>query len=958
LSNTPLTSESPFVPTEMPRDALLDALAAGAVVATGNARLARSLAAEFDRRMLAAGATAWPTPAVLPLSAWLQAAHEEASLRSPTPLPRVLGAEQEEQVWAAVIREDLARRPAAPLRVEATAHRARQSWELVCEFRLDLADGRFGLTENPEAFRRWAQRFSARNRERSEIPAAALPARLLPLLAEGRIPLPPQLLLAGFYVLTPVQQALVAALRAAGCAVDWVAFNGDPGVAVRLRADDPRREVERVADWARGLLEQQPGLRLGIVVPDLGARRAVLVEALRRALDPGALLPGAAPAPRPWNISLGRPLASYPVVATALRLLGLMRSPADTEALGLLLLSPHWALPDDAAARCAELERRALLDRRIRRLGDARLPLATLRFHAGGAREDESTDVSAGYSARPWHSARLAARLDALLALSRELPARGDAGTWAAHFAAWLTAADWGAYGRGGRPLDSHEYQAAEAWSELLSRFSGLTDYAGPLSLGEALALAGRLATETLFQPRAGDASVQVLGLYEAFSQSFDRLWVLGLHDGVWPPAPRPDPFLPLGLQRERGLPHSGPDLELEWATDVTAQLQRSAAEIVFSYPARDGDQHLQCSPLIAALPEVAASALPCGSEPGWRRRVSDSATSDAVPPSAAVPLRHPQVPGGSRVFADQAACPFRAFANHRLGAAPLERTQAGLDPMRRGTLAHRLLALVWAELETQANLLALDQDALRARLRVHIESLLETERRRSPATVTARFRAVEAQRLEDQAVRWLNLERERSAFTVVAQEEGRRFETGGVSVRLFIDRIDRLADGARVVLDYKTGTVRPSAWFGERPEEPQLPLYGVAVRGGPPAGSMTADGPVAAVAFAQIRADGVAFNGVVREPGLLPGLPARRKGPLQDATGEWPAVLDEWARELERLAAGFRAGTAEVDPKRGLHTCEATYCELQPLCRVRESLALASGATEGEGDGEAGDDE
>jgi hypothetical protein len=90
----------------------------------------------------------------------------------------------------------------------------------------------------------------------------------------------------------------------------------------------------------------------------------------------------------------------------------------------------------------------------------------------------------------------------------------------------------------------------------------------------------------------------------------------------------------------------------------------------------------------------------------------------------------------------------------------------------------------------------------------------------------------------------------------------------------------------------------------------------------------------------------------------LLPGLPARRKGPLQDATGAWPGVLDEWAAELERLAAGFRAGTAEVDPKRGLHTCEATYCELQPLCRVRESLALASGATEGEGDGEAGDGE
>jgi len=952
----PVSSQSQFEPTEMPRHAVLDALAAGATVVTGNARLARSLAGEFDRRMLASGAAAWPTPAVLPLQTWLVALYEEAALRVPDPLPRVLTAEQEEQVWAAIIRgdrrEDRGGQPAAPLRFEATARRARQSWERVREFQLSIADGRFGLSENPEAFRRWAQRFAACSRERAEIPAADLPARLLPLLAEGRCPLPAQLLLAGFYEPTPAQQALVTALSDAGCATEWISLSGESGNAVRLRADDPRHEVGLAADWARGLLEKQPQLRLGIVVPDLGARRAALAQALRRALDPASLLPGAGPAPRPWNLSLGRPLAGYPVVATALRLLGLTRSPAETEALGLLLLSPHWALPDDPAESRAELERRALLDRRIRRLGDARLPLATLRFHAGGAANGQ---VAEG-SARPWHSGRLAQRLDGLLRLSRNLPAHDDASAWARHFSAWLKAADWGPWGAGGRPLDSHEFQAVEAWNDLLSRFSSLSDFAGPLSLDGALALVGRLAAETLFQPRAGDASVQVLGLYEAVGQSFDRLWVMGLHDGAWPPAPGPDPFLPIGLQREYRLPHSGPDLELDWAAGVTAQLQRSAAEVIFSWPARDGDQHLQCSPLIAALPECAASDLSRGSEPGWLRRVSESAAPELAPPPEWVPLSVAQVPGGARIFADQAACPFRAFANHRLGAAPLERPQAGLDPMRRGTLAHRLLARLWADLGTQAALLVLDDATLRGRLRAHIDDLLEAERRRSPATFTARFRTVEARRLEELVLRWLELERERSPFTVIAQEEERRFETGGVSVRLFIDRIDELPDGSRVVLDYKTGMVRPSAWFGERPEEPQLPLYGVAVRGATGEASAANPVPVAAVAFAQVRADGVGFSGVVREPGLLPGLPAARNRLLRDATDGWPAVLDAWAEELERLATGFRAGAVGVDPKRGLKTCEATWCELQPLCRVRESLPLAAADDDGEGEADNGD--
>jgi probable DNA repair protein len=618
-----------------------------------------------------------------------------------------------------------------------------------------------------------------------------------------------------------------------------------------------------------------------------------------------------------------------------------------------------------------------MLDRRIRRLGDARMTHATLRFHAAGGGDDQP--------ARPWHSTQLAARLDALLALSRALPGRGDAGVWAETFSAWLEAADWGAYGRGGRPLDSHEYQAVEAWNDLLSRLNSLSDYAGTLGLEDAQALLGRLAAETLFQPRAGDASVQVLGLYEAIGQSFDKLWVMGLHDGVWPPTPGPDPFLPIGLQREHRLPHSGPEVELEWAASVTAQLQRSAAEVVFSYPTRDGGEALHCSPLIAALPERDPQDLLQGDVPDWQRQVAESAVPDAVPSCAAVPLRQSLVAGGSRVFADQAACPFRAFANHRLGAAPLERPQAGLDAMRRGTLTHRLLARLWADLRTHANLLALDEAALRARLRTHIEELLEAERRRSPVTFTARFRAVEAQRLEERVTRWLALERDRSPFTVVAQEEERRFTTGGISVRLFIDRIDRLEDGARVVLDYKTGAVRPSAWFGARPEEPQLPLYGVAVDGGVPASpgadasmadpstadASTADGataedsevsaagsaPVAAIAFAQIRADGVGFTGVVREPGLLPGLPGNRKGPLREATDGWPAVLADWAAELERLAGQFRAGVAAVDPKRGLRTCESTFCELQPLCRVRERLALTGTAEGGADDEETGDE-
>ncbi|MGD8681966.1 MAG: PD-(D/E)XK nuclease family protein, partial [Lysobacterales bacterium] len=146
------------------------------------------------------------------------------------------------------------------------------------------------------------------------------------------------------------------------------------------------------------------------------------------------------------------------------------------------------------------------------------------------------------------------------------------------------------------------------------------------------------------------------------------------------------------------------------------------------------------------------------------------------------------------------------------------------------------------------------------------------------------------------------------------------------------------------VVLDYKTGKVSPVHWFGERPDDPQLPLYGVACR---------RDGELAGVAFAEIRANGMAFNGVVRDADVLPGLPASRSRALKDAAEQWPAVLDEWSEVLERLAGDFAAGEARVDPNRGLNTCRAHYCELAPLCRIREALgADAAESEEIEGDG------
>jgi len=913
------------------REEVLDALAAGAVVATANARLARSLLADYERRMLAAGRTAWATPAVLPLTGWLQDVYAEAMMRADAPLPRLLAPEQEEQVWADIIREE----GDALLQVDATARRARAAWRLLQDWRLDLADRRFDFNDASAAFRRWAARFRDRCRGQQQLSESDLPAMLERILGNGNCSVPDQLLLVGFYQRVPALDALSGALGAAGCAVQWVGIGGVGSQPRCLRADDSKHEMALAAAWARRLLRADPQTRIGIVAPDLGNRRAALDHALRKALAPGTLHPATPCGPRPWNLSLGRPLAEEPLIAAALGLLALTHAPADTGALGALLASPHWALPREAPERREELRRRSLLDRRLRASGEASVYLRNVRFET---RREKGDGVP-----EPWNNPGLAARLDALIDRLKALPARETAGAWAAVFTDWLRTAGW----PDGRPLDSAEFQALEAWNQLLSRFSGLTDFMGKVSRQDALGLLRRLAAGTVFQPRAADVPVQVLGLHEANGQRFDHLWVLGLHDGVWPPAAAPDPFIPLALQRELGMPNSEPERERARARQLTRQLSETAPDVVFSYPGRDGAEELSCSPLIAGFPPIDPAQIEAEPEEDWAARIRRSAELEPLPDHDPVPLRRPQVPGGSRVFANQAACPFRAFAEHRLGARPLDRLQVGLGPMRSGTLMHRALELLWRELQTQQSLLDLGEAELGGLVQRCSVEALEAQRRQNPATLTDRYSSLEADRLQRKILAWLEVERLRAPFRVIGYEEQCEFSAGGVQVKLKLDRIDELEDGGRVVLDYKTGQVTPSRWFGERPEDPQLPLYGVAAHG--------ADGraAVAAVAFAQIRADKVGFSGVVRGEGVLPGLPATRKGELKDAAEQWPRVLEDWGVVLERLGAAFSEGRAEVDPKNGLATCKSTHCELAALCRIHERLG--GDGTDEPPDGEGG---
>ena len=88
------------------RAELTEKLEGGATLITPNRRLALYLKREFDEAQFAAGRAVWPTADILPWTAWLERAYEDALYSRLAPdLPLLLSSSQELALWELAIRD-------------------------------------------------------------------------------------------------------------------------------------------------------------------------------------------------------------------------------------------------------------------------------------------------------------------------------------------------------------------------------------------------------------------------------------------------------------------------------------------------------------------------------------------------------------------------------------------------------------------------------------------------------------------------------------------------------------------------------------------------------------------------------------------------------------------------------------------------------------------------------------
>ncbi|OGA16424.1 MAG: hypothetical protein A3G25_04140 [Betaproteobacteria bacterium RIFCSPLOWO2_12_FULL_63_13] len=902
---------------QIEKRALLERLAerdcARTTVVTPNQRLAAAVRRDFNERQVAAGFTVWETADILPLAAFTERLYEhtrycDLAIRPPI----LLAPAQEHALWEDIVRSSQA--GGALLWAQDAAALAREAWQLAHAWRLMPRLKDYPANDDARAFLDWAWRYEGVTQRNRYCDRARLADVVVANLAHPALRKPATLVVYGFDMLNLQQHEFLGSLAKAGVEILAAGPETRNSDVRRVVFASAKEEIRAVAKWARARLEAEPRARIGVVVPELELSRALVMRIFARVMEPAQGLAGTLP----FNLSLGQPLTSYAPVAAAMGLLKFVQGEIAFEQASRLLLSPFIAGAE------SELAQRARLDVALRKVSAARTSLERLRRVVSRL----TADAGGHEVVCPILSQRLAD----LSRFAREnLHGAKRPDEWAKLISALLAAVGF----PGERTLDSIEYQALKKFHAAVAGFAALERVTGRMRFREACSRLARLVSDMPFQPQAPEVPIQVLGVLESAGLEFDHLWVTGLTDEVWPMPARPNPFIPVALQRAAAVPEASSAASFEVDARITRGWRAAAFEVVFSHPLREQDRELVPSSFIGGLPECSVEDLVLPEyatlHEMMRRGRGEERVPDARAPALVVPA---STSGGTGVFRDQAACPFRAFAVHRLRAEGLAAPASGLDAADRGTLLHAMLAKLWQELKSKARLEAASDADLDSLLAAAAGHALARLRARRPDAMENRFAELERSRLVKLGRAWLDVERARTSFEVAAIEHVRVLSFGGISVNARLDRLDRIAEAGgsgqacNAVIDYKTGSANVGDWLGPRPDDPQLPLYAV---------SMGEREPVCAVAFARLKAGDMAFKGIAREEGLIPGAMPLAGQRLQAAKGyeSWEDLIEGWRIELDTLGKEFASGEAHVAPKRGDDTCR--YCELKPLCRISE---------------------
>ena len=890
---------------------LQNALVNNELIITANQRLCNKIKDAWAEHQQQSGKGAWYTPNIYSYGSWLNTNWFElqSQLYDNTHRLCLLSDDKELWLWQKIIAESNAGK--SLLLIKAAAEAAKQAHNVLNAWQISPQDPQLQASPQWKTYLDWQQTFKKECGSRQVISSSLITEFITNAYKNKTLPAHKILHLVGFDEISPVQAQLFEHAAT-------ILQEQEPDIEAksihRCGLSNQEIEINHAAQWAKAILQLNPNATIGILCPNLPERRKDIERILSTVFEPQFILPDQARYAAPFNFSAGFSLAEQPVIHHAFELLGLNAFRIPFESALSILHSPFIVATE------TEQEGRLLSELVLRRNN---LPDFTISQIKNACEKHDNSPAL--------HQALM--DFSELFRQQTRNSKHCFPEEWSKLFLQQLYAMGW----PGERRLDSVEYQQVKQWETALQNFSSYNSFTGKIDFSSAVQLLKSLTHNIIFQAKTPDSPIQVLGLLEGASLQFNHLWIMGMEDKAWPAAPRPNPLLPVKLQKDCAMPHASAERELSFATSLMNKITRSARDIVFSYNTGTGDEILRPSKLIEKYPEFSPEQNR-ESFPEYKseenlfkllQQCNNSDTTDTrqpgfaeqVPKVSAEEMKN--IGGGSGIFRNQVACPFKAFATHRLKARPLNEPTTNLDAMERGTILHLALEYLWKHLISQENLLNIADVELQDLINKASSHSLEAISRQRPDIIGPVFKKLEIKRLNKLLNKWLDVERNREPFEVVGFEELIETTFEGIPLKLRIDRIDKTSDGAYHLIDYKTGTVKIKNCLPDTFIEPQLPLYAVIEN--------RKNNPVEGIHYGQVNINKCTYDGL---PSNLIVDGKSKDSDIPD-TELWQDYIKQWQMQLEELAENFITGKAAVDPAPESNPCR--YCDLASLCRINE---------------------
>ncbi len=904
--------------------ALRNAIDNHSVILTPNSRLSRKINEAYNAEQIAQGASRWTPLPVFAVNHWVDQLWQAVMDRGQLPYRRVISDAQAKLLMQEIVKTSLNDVPL--MDAEQTADSALQACKLLLLWDIDEAllqehnHGEFDL------FLHWREQFFT---QLQTLNVQIFEQLLRPLATQfsDTNKAAKDIYLYAFDDIAPAYQTLFNA------AANNVHYKGSPpihGNCLRryefATRDD---EIRAAALWSKEVLTQNPNATIGIVTPNLGQCRNLVEEVFQNVFEAHSLLPETPRYTLPFNFSAGTPLAQTPTAYTAFQLLLLSQQYIDLQTLKQLLFSP-FTLFEKLTLTC-----RAAWIEKLSALRVSRLSVSTVQRSL----EHIITKL-------PETDAEQAQTVLQCLQQVKETFRRlhqCSIEQWTDEFLAALTLLGW----PGQRRLDSNEYQQVNQFWELFNSFRQLGLNQQKLSFSEAIQALRQLASNTHFQAQTPDSPLQILGILEGAGLHFTHCWVFGLNDAAWPVSPKPNPLLPISLQRTMGMPHASAERELLYAENLITHYRATAQTVCFSSARNDDDQIRGASPLIVDIPidsnqQAQLETLlrkPMAKQQQFHSQTFDWYTAGNAP--AITAEQRQKIRGGTTLLQWQAANPFNAFARFRLYANPVEQPIEGFPAKERGIILHQVLAQFWRTTQTQAALLALTPAQREAHITELIEQAFADTHSLKPFRLGGTLVNLEKQRQRNVVLHWLQAETQRPPFHVIGIEKSVSVTINGMPLSLQVDRIDQLEDGRLLLLDYKTGSPSRNDLLGPRPVEPQLLVYGASqlTNGDIINCDVQASDNIAGIGYALLNVKDACYEGISNGNCGIQGFKPLDALRIESAAESWQAQWQYWLQCLGDLADEHTGGHAANDYSTA--KVQGRYADMEPLNRFAEQAQI-----------------